>query len=426
MEIYIVKSGDTINRIARLYGVSIQRLISDNGLEYPGRLVPGQALIILMPDQIYTIRSGDTLFSIARTYSTTTGALLRNNPWLALERQLIPGRIITISYAQKPTRQARINGYAYPGISEPLIRRELPFLSTLTIFGYGFTEEGTLIEPDDDPLLRVTQGTSTAPILLLSSISETGNFDSQRSSLLFNTPSLQNTVLYGLVEVMRQKGYRGLDIDFEFVLPEDADAFLGFITNAAQIMHDNGFFVNVDLAPKSSNEQRGLLYEAHNYGAIGAVVDTVLLMTYEWGYTYGPPMAVAPIGPITDVVNFALTEIPNNKIMFGIPNYGYDWTLPFEKGITRAVSIGNQYAVSVAAQNGVPIEYDEKSQSPFFNYRRNNADHVVWFEDVRSIDTKFQIITDNNLLGMGYWNLMRPFAQNWALTSVTFTPQIVT
>ena len=425
MEIYIVKSGDTIGGIARNYGVSVQKLISDNGLEYPGNLVPGQSLIILMPEQIYTVRSGDTLFSIARKYGTTTGALLRNNPWLSLEKSLIPGRILTISFTQKPQREARINGYAYPGISEPLITRELPFLSTLTIFGYGFTDDGELIPPDDGPLLSLALRTNTAPILLLSSITETGNFDSERSSRLFNSTTLQNTVLYSLVEVMKRKGYRGFDIDFEFVLPEDAEAFLGFVKNAARIMHNNGFFVNVDLAPKASSEQRGLLYEAHNYAALGAAADTVLLMTYEWGYTYGPPMAVAPIGPITDVVNYALTEIPPEKIMLGIPNYGYDWTLPFEKGITRAVSIGNQYAVSIAAQNGVPIEYDEQSQSPFFYYRRNSFDHVVWFEDVRSIEAKFDLILNNGLLGAGYWNLMRPFAQNWALSSVTFTPQVV-
>ncbi len=425
MEIYIVKSGDTIANIAKSFGVSVQRLISDNGLEYPSKLVPGQALIILKPEQIYTVRSGDTLFSIARKYGTTTGALLRNNPWLTLEQPLLPGRVLTISFTQKPQRQARINGYAYPGISESLVRRELPFLSTITIFGYGFTEEGDLIEPDDEPLIRLAKSTNTAPILLLSSITQTGNFDSERSSMLFNSVPLQNTVLNGLVEVMRQKGYKGFDIDFEFVLPEDADAFLGFVTRASQIMHNNGFFVNVDLAPKSSSDQRGLLYEAHNYAALGAVADTVLLMTYEWGYTYGPPMAVAPLGPISQVVRYALTEIPPEKIMFGIPNYGYDWTLPFEKGITRAVSIGNQYAVSVAVQAGVPIQYDEKSQSPWYNYVRGNYDHVVWFEDVRSIDQKFNIVINNGLRGIGYWNLMRPFAQNWALASVTFTPEVV-
>ncbi len=422
MEIYIVRQGDTVSMIAARYGISVQRLIADNGLENPGILVPGQALIILIPAVTYTVRQGDTLFSIAAAYGTTTDALLRNNPWLTAEPVLQPGRLVTVRFTQNPTRSERINGYAYPYISRTLLARELPFLSTLTVFGYGFTEAGELIPPPDEELLALAKNAGVAPILLLSSITENGNFSSERATLLFQSPDLQNSVLSALLVVMGQKGYRGLDIDFEYVLPEDADAFIAFVQKAAEIMHSNGYFVNVDLAPKESANQKGLLYEAHNYAALGAAADTVLLMTYEWGYTYGPPMAVAPIIPVTNVVNFALTQIPADKIMLGVPNYGYDWRLPFEKGITKATTIGNQYAVTVAGRFNAPISYDQTSQSPFYNYRNLGYEHVVWFEDVRSITAKLDVTANNNLLGIGYWNLMRPFAQNWALLSVTLTP----
>ena len=86
------------------------------------------------------------------------------------------------------------------------------------------------------------------------------------------------------------------------------------------------------LAPKTSAGQKGTLYEGHDYTAIGAACDAALLMTYEWGYTYGPPMAVAPIRNVRQVVEYALTEIPPEKIWLGVPTYGYDWTLPYEKG----------------------------------------------------------------------------------------------
>lgn len=423
MTILVVQSGDTVAGIARQYGISPQRLIADNGLERPDRLVPGQALLILQPAQTYTVRPGDSLYSVAQQFGTTTMALLRNNPWLTAERELLPGRELTVRFAEEPQRPARINGYAYPYISQTLLRRELPFLSTLTIFGYGFTDSGALIPPDDEPLLRTAKQFGVAPILLLSSITETGNFSSERASRLFREATLQNRVLSQLVQVMREKGYRGLDIDFEYVRAEDAAAFLAFIRSAASLMHENGFFVHVDLAPKTSAAQKGLLYEAHDYAAIGEAADTVLLMTYEWGYTYGPPMAVAPINQVERVVRYAETEIATEKLLLGIPNYGYDWTLPFEKGITRAVTIGNQYAVSVAGRYGVPVQYDETAQSPFFTYRAVGREHIVWFEDVRSVREKLRVIAQYDLLGAGYWNLMRPFAQNWALLNVLFVPQ---
>ena len=122
-----------------------------------------------------------------------------------------------------------------------------------------------------------------------------------------------------------------------------------------------------------------------------------------------------------EVVRDAVNEIPNDKILMGIPNYGYDWQLPFERGITRATSIGNAYAVEIAARNRVAIRYDELAQTPFFEYRTGaGVNHIVWFEDVRSIQAKFALMDEYHLLGCGYWNLMRPFAQNWAFISAKY------
>lgn len=86
------------------------------------------------------------------------------------------------------------------------------------------------------------------------------------------------------------------------------------------------------LAPKTSSEQKGLLYEGKDYSGLGQAANGVLLMTYEWGYTYGPPMAVAPINKVKEVLDYAITQIDTNKISLGIPNYGYDWPLPYERG----------------------------------------------------------------------------------------------
>ena len=425
MIFYTVKSGDTVFSIARSFGVSPERIIFDNGLENIDRPVVGQSLIILQPETVYTVRPGDTLFSIASAFSTDVNQLLRNNPYLTASEFLRVGQNIVISFTDKPQKQMRINGYAYPFISLPLLRRTLPFLSTLTIFGYGFYDSGELLAPNDLPLIEQAKQFGVAPILLLTSILENGNFSSERSSLLFNDLMLQNTVLNNLVEVMNRKGYRGLDIDFEFVAPEDTGAFIRFIENATEIMNDNGFFVNVDLAPKASADQRGLLYEAHDYPAIGSIADTVFLMTYEWGYTYGPPLAVAPVNQVRRIVEYAVSEIEPNKILLGIPNYAYDWTLPYEKGITKATTIGNQYAITVASQNNTEILFDEKSQAPYFYYNSQGRDHVVWFEDVRSINAKFDVADQFALRGVGYWNLMRPFAQNLSLLSVRYTPEKV-
>lgn len=421
MYIHVVQRGDTIWNIASRYGVSTQRIIMDNGLASQPFLVEGQALIILIPEIIHTVRSGETLASIAAAYNTTEMELLQKNPNLIQNRRLRTGQQITINFEGGNERNVYMNGYAYPYINRDVLTRALPYLTDLTLFSYGFTETGELIPINDQPLINLAYQYQAAPIMLISSITEDGNFSGEKASLLFNNLQLQNTVINNMIAVMNEKGYLGLDIDFEYVNPEDGDAFIEFVRNTTEKMHQNGYRVNVDLAPKTSSAQAGLLYEAHGYAELGAIADTVLLMTYEWGYTYGPPLAVAPLNNVRQVVTYAVSQIPPNKIMLGIPNYGYDWKLPYERGVTRATGIGNEEAIRIAAENGAEIQFDETAQSPFFEYyARDRSKHIVWFEDVRSIRGKFNLITEFNLRGAGYWNVMRPFSQNWALLSQTF------
>ena len=421
MIIHVVKKGDTIFRIAREYGVSPQRIITDNGISSPNYLVVGQALIMLVPEIVYTVKAGDTLAQIATQYDTTVMKLIQNNPSLMTSPDIYVGQQLTIKFKGEKLRDINVNGYAYPNINEQVLLRALPYLTTLTIFGYGFNEDGELIEIVDQPLIDLALEFKVAPIMLLSSITEDGTFSTERASYLFNNIEFQNALIDKILMKMKEKNYYGLDVDFEYVSAEDNEAYSLFLKNITEKLNAEGYTVNVDLPPKTSDTQPGLLYEGVNYSKLGSIADTALLMTYEWGYTYGAPMAVAPINNVEKVVEYAVSEIPVEKILMGIPNYGYDWTLPFEQGISKATSIGNQKALQIADNYYAQIEYDEIAQSPYFNYwDYEGKKHVVWFEDVRSIKEKLDLIKDYNLLGTGYWNLMRPFAQNWALLNAMF------
>ncbi len=226
----------------------------------------------------------------------------------------------------------------------------------------------------------------------------------------------------GLLQAMIEKGYVGLDADFEYIQEADKEAFFGFLEYARERLHQYGFFLQVDLAPKTYAQQPGLLYAFHDYAVIGSIADTVLLMTYEWGYAYGPPMAIAPLPQVEAVVRYAVTEIPTWKIQLGIPNYGYDWVLHYESG-QRAITLGNEEAARLAAQVGAEIQFDPTAQAPKFQYRTEGTLHQVWLEDVRSIQAKFDLIERYRLGGGTYWNLLRPFPQNWAFLTQNITPR---
>ena len=181
--------------------------------------------------------------------------------------------------------------------------------------------------------------------------------------------------------------------------------------------HPVGYIVTTAVAPKISDDMQGVLYEGHDYKAHGEIVDHVIIMTYEWGYTFGEPMAVAPLNSVKQVLDYAVTVIPPEKILMGVPNYGYDWTLPYKPG-TAARAVGNVGAVDIARENGAFIMFDQKSASPYFNYWQVNDNgvakqHVVWFEDARSIDAKLRTAIDYNLGGVSYWTINRFMPQNW-------------
>lgn len=418
MLIHVVQSGETLFSIARRYGVSLARLKSDNGLADDAVAV-GQALLIALPAESYTVQRGDTLYAIARRYGVSVWELLQNNPTLSLDTPLRAGETLTVSFRGDKRRRLRVGGYAYPYIDRALLIRTLPFLTYLWIFSYGFTEQGTPIPADDTALVRLARAYDTVPLLVLTTIGADGQFSAERAELLLRNEGLQQTLLQNLLILMRERGYGGMDVDFEYIPAALRENYIAFLQRCAALCRNNGLIFTTVAAPKTFAAQPGLLYEAHDYPRLGAVADQLFLMTYEWGYTYGPPMAVAPLPQVRQVANYAVTEVPPQKLLLGIPNYGYDWRLPYTPN-TAARSIGNEQAIRIAAGHGAEIRFDETAASPYFYYAERAQAHVVWFEDVRSIERKLALADELSLGGIGYWNLMRTFRQNWAFLAARY------
>ena len=419
MPIHVVKSGETIYSIAQLYDVSADRIVYDNELAAQQNLVPGQALLILMPSRVHIVREGQTVEQIAEEYSITVKNLYQNNPFLLNQTYLLEGQSLVISYEGEPLMQGRISGYAYPFIEPYILREVLLYIDEILIFSYGFTAEGELIPPQIDETWGIQEAWNqqVEPILVLTPFAETGTFNSGLIQILSENETVQDNLIENLLETVREKGYVGVDVDFEYIRPEDRVGYADFVNRLRETMNENGYRVSVALAPKTSSYQKGLLYEALDYHLLGQSANTVFLMTYEWGYTYGPPLPVAPLPNVRQVLEYALTEIPKEKIVLGIPNYGYSWPLPYERGVTKARLIGNVEANVIAAERGVEIQYDERYQSPFFYYEIGGRRYEVWFEDVRSIYAKLQLAAEKDIRGVGYWNLMRPFRANWLLVN---------
>ena len=425
MVIYTVKAGDSLESVAAQFGTTAERLAADNLLERPGELVVGQTLVILQPLVSYRVRSGDTLYSITRQFGTNVNTLWRNNPSLGGEDEVTTGKTLNIVLPETVySRQAESGGYVYANVSEEVLRRTLPYLTYLTIFTYGFREDGTLIDIDDERIVELARTYGVAPVMHLSSLSERGTFSTELSSRLLSDEALQGKVIDEVERVVRARRYEAIDVDFEYVDGQYAEAYVAFIRRLRERLAPLDIKVFVALAPKYNAEQEGLLYEGHDYAGMGEAADGVILMTYEWGYSRGEPQAVAPIDKVRRVVEYAVSVIPREKIFLGTPNYGYDWRLPFVMGETVARSLSNVDAVQQAWDKSALISFDETAASPTYRYYdRENArpvEHEVWFEDARSVAATMALIDEFSLRGFFVWNVMRFFPALWLVANGSF------
>ena len=422
MEIYTVRAGETLYGISRRFGVPAGLLAVWNAIPAPYDLVVGQALLVLMPERLYTVRSGDTYESISARTGVPRRTLYAYNPNLyGGTAPLYAGQTLVLSFEEEAQSEAYFTGYAYPFIEGRVLFWGLPYIDALVPFTYGFTDGGALVPLDDGSLIAAARSLGSSALMHLSTLTENGTFSSERAERLLNDDAAMDALALSVLEEIEEKGYEGLDIDFEFIPVSSALAYADFIARLRSVLAPRGKKVIAALAPKTRADQPGLLYEGHDYAAVGAAADAVLLMTYEWGYTYGPPMAVAPVNAVRSVLDFAVSVIPREKIYMGIPNYAYDWLLPYKQGYSRATSIGNDEAVDIARRFGAEIKFDESSKTPYFSYYNGGEQHEVWFEDVRSMSAKFALIREYGFAGGGYWNMMRPFFQGFMLQFLSFS-----
>lgn len=424
MQIHVVEQGDSLYSIADTYGSTYQAINEANELDNPNQLVVGQSVVIPIVGEFYFVQSGDSLYGIAQRFGIGYQRLAEVNN-IDPNAPLYIGTRLYIPEQAGPIIES--NAYIEPigkSVSETLINaaeKNAPFLTYLAPFNYRVNRDGSLIAPPLDNFATIAAENNTALMLVVTNLEE-GEFSAELGSLIVTDESVQNTMLDGIIQTAQSVGFGDVHFDLEFLPPADKNAYNSFLRKAKSRLTDVGLLMSTALAPKTSAEQEGAWYEAHDYAAHGEIADFVVLMTYEWGYSGGPPLAVSPLASVRDVVEYALTEMPANKIMLGQNLYGYDWTLPFEPGGEYAKALSPQQAIILARDNNVAIEYDQKSQAPFFFYTDDEGKrHEVWFEDARSIQAKFDLIKELNLRGISYWKLGLAFPQNWLLLEDNFT-----
>jgi spore germination protein len=423
MQIHVVQQGQSLYGIAQAYGSTINDIVEANEIKETDSLVIGQTLVIPIIGRFYWVRPGDSLWSIANKFKVSYQNLARINRISLTTPLEIGTRLYIPPY---PKRKAETNAYVEPigGTVNPKIEEAAkdatPYLTYLAPFSFQIQRDGSLQEPLLNNFPTIAADNNVTLMMVVTNLEE-GQFSDELGRIILTNTDLQTTLIDNIIKTAKKYNFRDIHFDMEYLRPEDRERYNTFLRKAKTRLSKEGYLMSTALAPKTSATQKGKWYEAHDYKAHGEIVDFVVIMTYEWGYSGGPPMPVSPIGPVREVLEYALTEMPASKIMMGQNLYGYDWTLPYVAGGEYAKAVSPQKAIEIARENNVAIQYDYKAQAPHYNYTDDaGKTHKVWFEDARSIQAKFNLIKELGIRGISYWKLGLPFPQNWLLITDNF------
>ncbi|MBX6351861.1 MAG: LysM peptidoglycan-binding domain-containing protein [Thermoflavifilum sp.] len=424
MWIHTVSRGETLRDIAAQYGTDTRELLRLNELENPNVLVPGLHLLVETRQtylaQSYTVRSGDTLDSLSARLGLGRRML---ESWLGetATAALTPGRTILLPAVVSSKRTIEVNGYLIPagGTEDANIVQTVRDLTYLCIFSYQARADGSLQPPRDDRMAREQARRQGIQPLMTVTNFDGNRFNTELAHTLLSNRSLRERLISNILDMLRARGFAGVNVDFEHMRPGDRFLYNQFIRELGERVRPAGYSISIAMGPKTSDMPQGTWMGAFDYRTLGQLVDFLMLMTYEWGWVGGPPMAIAPLDQVRAVLRYATSQVPAEKILMGIALYGYDWPLPYPTG-RRASGISNNSAQNLALQKQVPIQWDARAASPYFEYSERGERHIVWFEDAMSVAAKFQLVYDFGLRGVSYWVLGNSFPQNWHLLREAF------
>lgn len=370
---------------------------------------------------IVIVKPGDTLYGIARRAGTTVDHLAYINQ-LNDPSRLVPNMALLVPGPERPDRQEiLVNAYAYPGISDATLNETLPYLSFLCPFSNRLTLDGDLVTIDDGRLVDAALAQNAAPFLTVTNLSESGGFSSDIAHAVFTDRAVQDAAVEKIFAALSRRRYAGVNLNIEYVYPFDRESYNQFLRRLSGLLHERGWYLTTAIAPKESADQEGLLYSAHDYAAHGRWADWVVLMTYEWGYTYSAPQAVSPVNRIRRVLDYAATQMPVGSILLGLSNYGYRWRLPWRQGDAATV-VSNAAAQNLAVSVGAELRYDTTAQAPWFTYTDASGQRgAVWYEDVRSVQARLDLVREYGLAGVSWWTVNQLFRAGLRLQEDNFS-----
>ncbi|HBW35449.1 MAG TPA: glycosyl hydrolase family 18 [Desulfosporosinus sp.] len=301
----------------------------------------------------------------------------------------------------------------YNGLTEqtkgyPYLKRYGNAIKELAIFEVAIENDGTLRGRPSRRLINEAHAMGIKVSLVVSNLTKQGQFSTTLMSRLVRDQAFATLVWRNIRDILVDYQFDGVNLDLEKAEPADRRLFSQLIQSWSRLFQRSNFIVSIDVPAKTESDPLSAWRGSFEYKPIGQSVDEVILMTYEEHWGGSPPGSVASLPWVTQVLNYAIANIPREKIFMGIPMYGYDWP---ERGNGKVISY--ERAIELAQRQGAPLQWDAAQHSTFFRYETGGVRHTVYFEDPRSLREKLELAEQKGIRGVALWEMNLSYPRFW-------------
>ena len=241
------------------------------------------------------------------------------------------------------------------------------------------------------------------------------NFDGNIAKAVLESSTNRQALENNILKALKANNYKGVNVDLEGIFYYDRSYYTTFVQELYNLLKPQGFTVTLAVPAKTSDSPTSVWDGAYDYAALANYADEIEIMAYDEHYPGGTPGPIASIGWVENVVKYAITAIPSNKIMLGVAAYGYDWY----GNTTKSYSVNGMY--NLATTNKSTVMWDDTSKTPYFSYvDASGVSHTAWFENSQSLGYKLDLVNNYNLGGIGIWRLGLENADYWTSIKTKF------
>ncbi|WP_088829991.1 glycosyl hydrolase family 18 protein [Paenibacillus tyrfis] len=318
---------------------------------------------------------------------------------------------VTKSYAAAPT----VLGY-YTEDSTEAFPKFHSYMNQISTDTFNTDINGNIVGKVPTQAVNYANSVKVLPYALVSNYRD-HDWDSSIAHNVLTNPTAKSNLIKNMLNLVKKNKYKGINIDFEAVLPEDRAAMTKFVQEVAGKMKANGFLTMVSVPAKSEDDPSDSWTGAFDFEELGKAADVIQVMTYDEHGVWSDPGSVASNPWIEATLHFAITYVPSEKVLMGLPAYGNDWNLSDPSNKSNRLIEWKDIPQLIASTKATPIR-DAVTGSMVFNYTdTDGSKHVVWYEDEASIKQKTQYTKTYWLAGVSVYAMGMEDQRFWDAVS---------